>query len=80
MVEHEWICRALEPCLRGGTSYYQLHSLKESEIVAIPQFLQAAKKCVELKDVWSLKVKGVKLWQCIVGFSWMWGLDIINKV
>ena len=78
--EKTWIKACLEPCIRGGRESYQLHSLVDAEIGLLQHFLDAADGCLAMQDIWTLKSNRIGLWQCIVGFSWFWGLDMITAI
>ena len=78
--EKSWIKMCLAPCIQAGSSRYQLHSLVDEEIGLLQGFLDAADHCASMKDIWTMKLTDICVWQCVLGFSWFWGLDIIRRI
>jgi hypothetical protein len=78
--EKAWVKACLEPCIQAGSCRYQLHSLVDAEIGLLQAFMDEADHSASMKDIWTMKLKDIYVWQCVLGFSWFWGLDIIRRI
>jgi hypothetical protein len=78
--EKAWVKACLAPCIQAGSSRYQLHPLVHAEIGLLQAFMDEADHSALMKDIWTMKLKDIYVWQCVLGFSWFWGLDIIRRI
>jgi len=78
--EKSWIKARLEPCIEAAGERYQMHSLEEEEVGLLQAFLDEADECPSMKDVWTISLDGIGVWQCVLGFNWFWGLDMIRRI